>query len=361
MAKIRVLVVEDSLTVRRHIVDVLAGDPDLEVIGEATDGKQAIELCQALRPDVVTLDMILPVMSGLAATEYIMAYCPTPILVVSASTNRGELYKTYEAMAAGALDVLDKPTDASPDGVWERKLIATVKLIARIKVITHPRARLETIGQRPPQPARATAEVPLAGRSPRLIAIGVSTGGPAALVEILGALPADFPIPIAVVLHIGTLFASAFADWLDGQSRLAVAYARDGEPLPAAGAGRVVMASPDRHLVLDRGRFRLTDDAERHFCRPSVDVLFHSLARELGGDCAACLLTGMGRDGADGLLAIRRAGGRTIAQDESTSVVFGMPREAILLGAAEQVLPLDRVAPALIALAEAGASRRRSR
>lgn len=351
MAKTRVLVVEDSLTVRKHMVEVLAADRELEVVGEAADGKRGIELCQDLRPDVVTLDMMLPVMSGLAATEYIMAYCPTPILIVSASTNRGEVFKTYEALAAGALDVLEKPQGDPQDDAWERKLIATVKLIARIKVITHPRARLGLMGQRPAGAPLALAGARPAGEAPRVIAMGVSTGGPAALVEILRALPADFPVPILLVIHLGKLFAPAFAEWLDGQSTIRVAYAQDGAPLPAPGQGQVLMASPDRHLVIRQGRLHLTEDAERHSCRPAVDVLFQSVARELGADSAAVLLTGMGRDGAEGLLAIRRAGGRTIAQDEGTSVVFGMPREAILLGAAEQVLPLEKIAPALTALA----------
>jgi two-component system chemotaxis response regulator CheB len=350
MAKTRVLVVEDSLTVRKHIVEVLSADPDLEVVGEAEDGKRGIELCQELRPDVVTLDMMLPAMSGLAATEYIMAYCPTPILIVSASTNRGELFKTYEAMAAGALDVLEKPLGDHQDHSWEQKLVSTVKLISRIKVITHPRARLGPMGQRPLS-ASAGAHSRTLTAAPQVIAIGVSTGGPAALVEILRGLPSDFPIPILLVIHLGKLFAPAFAEWLDGQSPMRVAYARDGEQLPSFGDGRVLMASPDRHLVVRQGRLRLTEDAERHSCRPAVDVLFASLAQELGSHCAACLLTGMGKDGAEGLLAIRRAGGSTIAQDESTSVVFGMPREAILLGAAEQVLPLEKIAPALSALA----------
>jgi two-component system chemotaxis response regulator CheB len=358
MGRLRVLVVEDSVTVRKRILEVLAADGDIEVVGEADNGKRAIELCEALRPDAVTLDMMLPMMSGLAATEYIMAYCPTPILVVSSSTNRGELFKTYEALAAGAIDVLEKPTGDEPDGEWERKLVASVKLIARIKVITHPRARLGAMGQRqldmPTSDHRRTSPAALAAvpsAQIRAVAIGVSTGGPAALVEILRSLPSDFPLPILLVIHIGKLFAPAFAEWLGGQSPLGVSYARDGEPLPAIGASRVIVAPPDRHLVLNHGKLRLTDDAERHSCRPAVDVLFHSLARELGGACAACLLTGMGKDGADGLLAIRRAGGKTIAQDEQSSVVFGMPREAIILGAAEQVLPLDKIGPALVAWA----------
>jgi two-component system chemotaxis response regulator CheB len=282
-----------------------------------------------------------------------MAYCPTPILIVSASTNRGELFKTYEALAAGALDVLDKPLGNELDEVWEQKLVVTVKLLSRIRVITHPRARLGPMGQPPGHPPRGTQQRQALQRGARLraVAIGVSTGGPAALIEILRGLPHGFPLPILLVIHIGKLFAPAFADWLDGQSSVRVGYAVDGDPLPPCGEGSVLMASPDSHLVLRQGKLRLTQDPERHSCRPSVDVLFDSLAQELGADCAACLLTGMGGDGAEGLLAIRRTGGRTIAQDEATSVVFGMPREAILLGAAEQILPLERIAPALGALA----------
>jgi two-component system chemotaxis response regulator CheB len=367
MAKTRVLVVEDSLTVRKRMLEVLGADPDIEIVGEADDGKRGIELCQHLRPDVVTLDMMLPLMSGLAAAEFIMAYCPTPILIVSASTNRGELFKTYEALAAGALDVLDKPLGNELDDAWEQKLVSTVKLLSRIKVITHPRARLGPMGQVPVGPASMEAMgrgTSLATPTPgaerqtrwregglRAVAIGVSTGGPAALIEILRGLPHGFPLPILLVIHIGKLFAPAFADWLDGQSPVRVAYAADGDPLPPFGDGRVLLACPDSHLVLRQGKLRLTRDPEQHSCRPSVDVLFTSLAEELGADCAACLLTGMGEDGAEGLLAIRRAGGRTIAQDEATSVVFGMPREAIRLGAAEQILPLEMIAPALAALA----------
>jgi two-component system chemotaxis response regulator CheB len=355
MRKIRVLVVEDSLSVRKRLIEVLGGDPELEIVGEADDGKTAIDLCRTLRPDVITLDMMLPVMTGLAATEYIMAHFPTPILIVSASTNRGELYRTYEALAAGAVDVLEKPTGHEVDDAWERKLISTVKLVSRIKVITHVRAKLRM----PVLPAPVSREGGPRGESPgcRLIAIGASTGGPAAIVEILRGLPPSFPLPILLVIHIGEPFATAFADWLDGMSPIRVAYAKDGEPLPPAGRGRVIMAPPDRHLVLQHGELRLNRDPERYSCRPSVDVLFESLARESGDKCAACLLTGMGKDGAAGLLQVRQSGGNTIAQDEATSVVFGMPQEAARLGAAMRVLPLGEIAPALRAIADAAAAR----
>jgi len=339
------------------MLEVLAADPDIKIVGEAGDGKTAIDLCQQLRPDVVTLDMMLPVMNGLATTEFIMAYCPTPILIVSASTNRGDLFKTYEALAAGALDALDKPKGNEPNDVWEKRLVATVKLISRIKVITHPRARLGRMGKSPAPAPQAVPKLKSLQSSGcvRAVAIGVSTGGPGALIEILRGLPHGFKPPILLVIHAGKLFTPAFADWLDGQSSVRVGYAVDGEPLPPCGQSRVLMAPHDSHLVLYRGKLRLTQDSERNSCRPSIDVLFESFAQELGAEGVGCLLTGMGRDGAAGLLAIRRSGGRTIAQDEATSVVFGMPREAILLGAAEQVLPLEQIAPRLGVLCSATA------
>lgn len=344
MKRIRVLVVEDSLTVRRQLCDVLASDPEIEVVGEVPDGKQAIERCLALRPDVITMDMMMPVMTGVATTEYLMAHCPTPILVVSSSTNRGELFRTYDALAAGAVDVLEKPRGDEAEGVWERQFLSTVKLVSRIRVITHVRGRLSSLARSRAgnEPRAEAATTPCS-----VIAIGASTGGPAALVEILHALPADFVTPILLVLHINEPFGSAFADWLDRQSRHRVSLAREGD---VVGASRILMAPPDFHLAVDGRQIRLTRDAERFSCRPSIDVLFESVARSYGGRAAGCLLTGMGRDGAAGLLEIRRAGGLTIAQDEASSVVFGMPREAIALGAASSILPLAEIGPALAAL-----------
>ncbi len=362
MKKIRVLVIEDSLTVRKHLVEALGAAPEFEVVGEAADGQRGIDLCLALRPDVVTLDMILPLLNGLQVTEHLMAYCPTPILIVSSSTNRGELFQTYQALAAGALDVLDKPRGDEPPGDWSERLVSTLKVLARIKVITHPRARLVTRARAPGRPlllsaTRAAAAPRLVRQRPavadglRAVAIGVSTGGPAALVALLQGLPEDFALPILLVIHLGPLFAPAFGEWLGEQSPLPVAYAQDGAALPPHGEPQVLLAPPDRHLELRAGRLLLTQAPAQHSCRPSVDVLFTSLAAELGPRCAAGLLTGMGKDGAKGLLAIRRAGGRTVAQDEATSVVFGMPMEAIRLGAAEHVLPLGQIAPLLGALA----------
>ncbi|MBI5684200.1 MAG: chemotaxis-specific protein-glutamate methyltransferase CheB [Verrucomicrobia bacterium] len=343
MMKLRVLVVEDSLTIRKYLVDALAADPEIEVVAEAEDGQRAIELCETLRPDVVSMDMMLPVMDGLAATEHIMAYCPTPILIVSASFNRGEVFKTYDALSAGAVDALEKPTSTEPAIQWEQNYRQTLKTVARIKVITHPRARMAR--RQWPTPFKSAA-----GQF-RCVAIGASTGGPSAVVSILKSLPADFPLPILLVIHIGPGFGMALTDWLNTVSPIRVRNAADGELLPPPGVPGVISVAPDRHLVVRDGRLRATYDPERHFCRPSVDVLFESLAREMGGSVIACLLTGMGKDGAEGLSAIRRAGGMTIAQDEESCVVFGMPREAVRLNAARQVLGLEEIAPALLQLA----------
>ncbi len=350
MKKTRVLVVEDSLTVRQYLCDVLRTDPSLEVIADVSDGKEAIELCQRLRPDVISMDMILPLISGLGATEYIMAHCPTPILIVSASINRGELFKTYEALAAGAVDVLEKSlAEMNPE--WERRFIAAVKLVARIKVVTHPRGRLGALGQVRPTPPGSAIHVSPARSQHRheIIVIGASTGGPGAILAVLRALPSPMPLPVVFVLHIGEPFGASFAEWLDGQTGTRVAYARDMAPI-AASIGQITMAPPDHHLTVQGGRFHLSHAAPRHSCRPSIDVLFESVAAEYGARAIACLLTGMGRDGAAGLLEIRRSGGFTIAQDEQTSIVYGMPREAMALGAAERKLALNEIGPVIATL-----------
>jgi two-component system, chemotaxis family, protein-glutamate methylesterase/glutaminase len=347
---IRVLVVEDSLTVRRRLCDVLSADPGVQVVGEAEDGKQGIERCMALRPDAMAMDMMMPVMSGLGATEYIMAHCPTPILIVSSSTNRGELFKTYEALAAGAVDVLEKPRGDEAAGAWEARFIAAIKMVARIRVVTHPRATLAALGHgRPDMRTPASSMQAIRGGRYELVVIGASTGGPGAILEILRALQLPLPVPILFVLHIGEPFAAAFAEWLDGQTGIRVAYARDGERLSDK-TGMVTMAPPDSHLVVRDGRLRLTQDPPRHSCRPSVDVIFESVAREYGPVAIGCLLTGMGRDGAAGLLEMRNRGGLTIAQDEASSVVYGMPREAIRLGAVERELSLAQIGKTLSAL-----------
>jgi two-component system chemotaxis response regulator CheB len=346
---IRVLVVEDSVTMRHHLRESLAADPQLVVVGEAVDGAQAVELCGRLRPDVVTMDMMLPTMSGLAATEHIMADFPTPILVVS-SADRQELFSTYNALAAGAVDVMEKPRGDASDAGWGARLCAAVRLVSRIRVITHPRARLGRpvqmpVAAAPPTPAREALQV---------VALGASTGGPGALTEVLRALPPGFRTPVLCVQHIAASepFAEAFSDWLAGQSGRRVNYAVDGMIVHGL-TGRVVLAPPDRHIEVRDGRLRLSDAPPRHSCRPSVDVLFDSVADEYGPAAAGCLLTGMGRDGAEGLLRMRARGAVTFAQDEASSIVYGMPREAALIGAAAYILPPVKMAARLAALGAA--------
>jgi two-component system chemotaxis response regulator CheB len=332
--RIRVVVAEDSETVRRRIARVIGREADMEVVGEAADGKRAIELCLAERPSVITLDMMMPLLSGLAATEYIMAFCPTPIVIVSGSTDRGEVFRTYDALAAGALDVLEKPRAGEALDAWDRKLVDTVRVASRVRVITHPRGRLRGTWN-----LDAVVDAPVrvsVGSGPRVVGIGASTGGPKAIVDILQGLPKTFATPILVVTHISEAFSAGFAEWLAANSPLPVRMARQDDAVDAPG---VLVAPAERHMVLNGARLQLTESLARHSCRPSVDVLFESLARHSGASATGVLLTGMGRDGAEGLLAIRRAGGLTVAQDEATSVIFGMPGEAVRLGAAAHVLP----------------------
>ncbi len=353
---IRVVVVDDSATMRHHLRESLLADPELHVVGEAVDGAQAVELVARLRPDVVTMDMMLPTMSGLVATEHIMAEHPTPILVVS-SANRQELFSTYNALAAGAVDVLEKPRGDNCDADWGRRLCAVVRLVSRIRVITHPRARL---GAR----ARQTTSAVLAGPGPgpgplQVVALGSSTGGPGALTDLLRTLPPGFATPILCVQHIAASepFAMAFSDWLAGQTGRDVTYAQEGMAVRAL-AGRVALAPPDRHLFVRDQVVRLSDAAPRHSCRPSVDVLFESIATDYGASAAGCLLTGMGRDGAQGLLAMRVSGSVTFAQDEASCVVYGMPREAALIGAAANIMPPARIGACLGELHPAAGRRR---
>lgn len=358
-SKIRVLVVEDSMTVRKHLVEVLSSDPGFTVVGEAADGRAAIQQCEALRPDVLTMDMMLPTMTGLAATEYIMAFCPTPIVIVSASMNRGEVFRTYDAIAAGAVDVFPKLKPADDAAAWTERFKSVVRIASRIRVVTHPRARLTTTvpARRPTPPPGPIGNGASPITSPRahaasglkVVALGASTGGPGAVRRLLLDLPPSFPLPILLVLHIGEPFDTALADWLDAQTPHHVVFAREGD-IVLDGAPRVIMSPGGKHMFVSDGRVRLGNGPERHSCRPSVDVLFESVAVEYGASAAAALMTGMGRDGADGMLAIRRAGGRTIAQDESTSVIYGMPRAAVENNGAEKVLPLDHIAGELVSM-----------
>ncbi len=329
MSALRILIVEDSVTVRRRLADAFAGDPAFTVVGEAGDGHRALELCQRLRPDVVTMDLMLPGMNGVEATRRIMTHCPTPIVVFSGMENRTMGLYLLDALTAGAVDAVEKPTRFI-SSEWEEELLTRVKQAARSPAAQVP----EHLRPEPAWPQFA----------PRVVVIGASTGGPAAMRTIVQQLPSDFPLPILLVMHLSEKFETSMVDWLGKSAAFPVRHAVDGEPLPPAGRPVLVMARANRHLAMRDGRLWLTHAPERHSSRPSVDVLFESVAREVGSRAIGCLLTGMGRDGAEGMLALRRAGAMTLAQDETSSVVFGMPLEAIRLGAARHVLELKDIA-----------------
>jgi two-component system chemotaxis response regulator CheB len=275
---------------------------------------------------VVTLDLMLPGLNGVEVTRRIMADCPTPIVIFSGVENRTMGLHLLDALSAGAVDAVEKPTRFVSSGEWAGELLTRVKLAAR--------------GPNAPASSALAPSEPPRPQPPRVVAIGASTGGPAAMKDILQRLPADFPLPLLLVMHLSEKFEASMVEWLGKGSAIPVRHVLDGEALPPPGRSVLLMARANRHLVMRDGRLRLVDGPERHSSRPSVDVLFESVAKDMGGRAIGCLLTGMGRDGAEGLNAMKRAGAMTLAQDEDSSVVFGMPREAIRLGAARLVLPL---------------------
>ncbi|QRN98319.1 chemotaxis-specific protein-glutamate methyltransferase CheB [Archangium violaceum] len=331
--KLRVVVAEDSPTARRLLVEILRADPSFEVVGEAKDGVEALELTRRLRPDLVTMDIQMPNMDGLESTRRIMTEVPTPVVVVSTLVER-DIQTSMAALRSGALAVLQKLVGPQAPNFDDeaRRLRDTVKAMAEVKVVRHWPARGETPAPRPPsvQTSRGT---------PAVITIAASTGGPAALHRILSALPATFPLPILVVQHIALGFAQGLATWLDSVCPLEVKVAEQGEPLRP---GVVYIAPDDRHLGVRADRhIEVSNAAPVGGFRPSGTWLFRSAARVFGAAQAAAVLTGMGQDGLDGLREVHEAGGWVIAQDEATSVVYGMPGVAVSAGLADEVLPLD--------------------
>lgn len=338
---IRVLIVEDSPTLRMLLKTILESDPEIAVIGMAASGEEGVRQALALKPDLITMDVHLPGMDGFAATRRIMEERPTPIIIVSSSVDQHEVLTTFNAIQAGALEVLQKPTSINhPDfAALRERLLTTVKLMAEVKVIRRYRS---------PMTRRSAGELPRSGRAFSLLAIGASTGGPAALNAILKELPAEFPLPVLIVQHMTTGFTAGLVAWLQLESRLRVKIAEDGEVLRR---GTVYVAPDDTHLVVaGRGVVGLSKEPPVSHVRPSVTVLFESVARVYGPEAIGVLLTGMGDDGAAGLRAMRERGAATIAQDETTSAVYGMPKAAVELGAAEQVLPLPQIPAAVLAL-----------
>ena len=354
--RIRVLIVDDSLFMRAAIARALAGGP-FEVVGQAKDGSDAIAQLARLCPDVVTMDFNMPGMTGAEAVRGIMQQRPTPVVMFSAHTRQGAK-ETFDALAAGAVDFLTKPagevsTDLSriADELC-RKLIAASQARPRVMAVPPPRSAgasgsfsaLRIPGAPSSSSSSSWSAMPATspGGLPRLCVIGISTGGPAALSELVPALPADLRLAIVVVQHMPAGFTAPLAERLDAASRVAVHEAAAGDrPMP----GSVLIAPGDRHLEFDdRGLVVLTDGPQVNGCRPAADVTMISAARIYGRRAVAVVMTGMGKDGAAGALAIKRADGKTLAQDQASSVIYGMPRAAIDTGAIDEVAALSDIA-----------------
>jgi two-component system chemotaxis response regulator CheB len=349
MGRIKVLVVDDSAVVRQVLTELLGSDPEIEVVGAAADPLLAREKIKRLNPDVLTLDVEMPRMDGLAFLENIMRLRPMPVLMVSSLTERGAEI-TLQALALGAVDFVTKPRLDVARGLGEyaAEIAAKVKAAARARV--QPQARpSQKLQALPPRPAMATAA--RFRTTDRLIAIGASAGGTEALRVVLEQMPPDAPA-IVMTQHIPGGFSRAFVERLDRHSPMLVREASDGEAILP---GHAYVPPGDRHLrvIRDGARWRCRIDdgppVNRH--RPAVDVLFHSVAQNAGANAIGAILTGMGDDGARGLLEMRQAGAPTLVQDEATSVVWGMPGAAVKLGAAQETVPLERIAGRLLELA----------
>jgi two-component system chemotaxis response regulator CheB len=338
---VKVLVVDDSAVARQLLSNHLARDPGIEVVGTAPDPYVAWQKLRTLDPDVMTLDVEMPRMDGITFLEKLMRRRPMPVVMVSSLTESG-CATTLRALELGAIDFVTKPLV----GLREGFPALAAELTEKVKVAAAARLRQRTA---PPAPGRPLTAPRALRTTQRLIAIGASTGGTEAIREFLTALPADAPA-VLIVQHMPEKFTRAFADRLDGLCAVRVKEASDGD---RALAGHVLIAPGNQHmrLVRDGATYlvRLTSDAPVNRHRPSVDVLFHSCAEMAGPNAAGVLMTGMGDDGARGLLAMRRSGAVTLAQDEATCVVFGMPKTAVELGAAAHVLPLGRLAEAALA------------
>ncbi len=332
----RIGIVNDLAMAVEAIRRVLAAAPQHEVAWTARNGAEAVKLCAGDRPDLILMDLIMPVMDGVEATRQIMAKTPCAILVVTATVD-GNSSKVFNALGHGALDAVNTPIlegGASNTGALLFKIDMIGKLLG------------DKIESR--SPTTPSVESSFSSRKDRLVAIGTSAGGPAALATLLAGLPGNFPAGIVIIQHVDEQFAAGLADWLKQYTKLTLRLAREGDELIP---GRVLIAGTSDHLVLaGPSRLTYTPEPRNDPYRPSVDVFFESVAKNWRGEVVGVLLTGMGRDGARGLKTLRNLGHRTIAQDKATSAVYGMPKAAAALDAAADILPLDRIAPALVNL-----------
>lgn len=344
---IRVLIVDDSAVLRQTTRLILTSDSNITVIGEANNGADAVAMAERMRPDVITMDIRMPKMDGTQAIRQIMSASPVPIIVVTSIDLAQELELSSQVTKLGAVSILQRPESVSTPNfkTFTSKLIEQVKLMSTVKVVRHMRTDKGNSfdpGLKMPMPVlKPPAKT-------EIVAIGSSTGGPAALHKLLGAMPADFPAPIVIVQHISFGFVQGLADWLNDACPLKVKVAQAGERVQP---GTVYLAPDNHHMLVDRlNRVALNPSEPMGGHRPAVTALFQSIAQSYGPSAVAVILTGMGADGAVGMRALYDSGAITIAQDEASSVVFGMPKEAIALGAVQQIVPLDGIAQTLTSL-----------
>lgn len=344
--KINVLVAEDSAVIRMLLVHLLESDPMIRVIGAVSDGQAAFDFVQQNKPDVVLMDIHMPLLNGFEATRRIMETKPVPIVVCSATSDTKSVAFTFQAMEAGAIACLEKPLNRQRADfeALVADLLQTIKLMSEVKVVRRTSRKRDGIF------AQAPALEPLAPSDIKIkvIGVGASTGGPQVLQTILASLPEDFPVPLLVVQHISPGFLPGLVDWLNHTTRVQTRIATHGtHPLP----GHVYLAPDDLHMGIDAsGTISLVQQAPENNLRPAVSFLFRSLAEVFGPNALGVLLTGMGKDGAHELKAMKDMGAITIAQDKESSVVHGMPGVAIALGGATYILSADNIAAALVAL-----------